>query len=260
MTHEEHRSAFAFGDVLHLADGFLLELSVADGEDFVHHQDLGVKESCYGEAQTDGHTARIALHRGVQVTLAAREIYDLVQLSGDLLFGHAEDSAVQENILPTCHLSVEARADLEQAGDASAGADRAHGRASDLTEEFQERRFAGAVLADDAYDVALLDTEVDIAERPDVVGVGLGGTVVDRADLEVGVILTQDGGLPPAVEVVAEGACGHEAQAVLFADVVEFDCCCHCCLYIYIKSKTHQLSSFILQRLKRCMSSRLNRR
>jgi hypothetical protein len=26
---------------------------------------------------------------------------------------------------------------------------------------------------------------------------------------------------------VAEGACGHEAQAVLFAYVVEFDCCCH---------------------------------
>jgi hypothetical protein len=24
---------------------------------------------------------------------------------------------------------------------------------------------------------------------------------------------------------VADGACGHEAQAVLFADVVEFDCC-----------------------------------
>ena len=30
-----------------------------------------------------------------------------------------------------------------------------------------------------------------------------------------------------ATEVVADGACGHEAQAVLFADVVEFDCCCH---------------------------------
>ena len=28
-----------------------------------------------------------------------------------------------------------------------------------------------------------------------------------------------------ATVVVADGACGHEAQAVLFADVVEFDCC-----------------------------------
>ena len=30
-----------------------------------------------------------------------------------------------------------------------------------------------------------------------------------------------------ATEVVADGAGGHEAEAVLLADVVEFDCCCH---------------------------------
>ena len=49
------------------------------------------------------------------------------------------------------------------------------------------------------------------------------------------VLLAQDGGLPPAVEVVADGACGHEAQAVLLADVVEFDCCCHM-FFIFIIS------------------------
>ena len=122
---------------------------------------------------------------------------------------------------------MEARADLQQAGDSAPRADSAHGRASDLAEEFEQGTLAGAVLADDADDVALLDLEVDIAERPDVVGVGFRGAVVDRADLEVGVFLAQNGGLPPAVEVVTDGACGHEAQAVLFADVVEFDCCCH---------------------------------
>ena len=47
-----------------------------------------------------------------------------------------------------------------------------------------------------------------------------------------------------ATEVVADGACGHEAQAVLFAYVVEFDCCCHM-LFIYFKSKTNQLLSFL---------------
>jgi hypothetical protein len=35
-----------------------------------------------------------------------------------------------------------------------------------------------------------------------------------------------------ATEVMADGACGHEAQAVLFADVVEFDCCCHMFLFL----------------------------
>ena len=120
---------------------------------------------------------------------------------------------------------MEARTDLQQTGDASAGADRTHSGAGDLTEEFQEGTLAGAVLADDADDVALLHLEVDIAERPDVVGVGFRGAVVDRADLQVGVLAAEDGGLPPAVEVVADGACGHESQAVLLAYVVEFDCC-----------------------------------
>ena len=106
---------------------------------------------------------------------------------------------------------METRTDLQEASDTAPSADTSHGRASDLTEELQERRFASAVLADDADDVALLDLEVDIAERPDIVGVGLRGAVVDRADLQVGVLAAEDGGLPPAVEVMADGACGHEA-------------------------------------------------
>ena len=128
---------------------------------------------------------------------------------------------------------MEARTDLQEASDPAPRADSTDGRACDFAEEFQQGTLAGAVLADDAYDVALLDLEVDIAERPDIVGVGFLGAVVDRADLEVRVLLAQDGGLPPAVEIVADGACGHEAQAVLFADVVEFDCCCHMVVYIY---------------------------
>ena len=125
---------------------------------------------------------------------------------------------------------MEARTDLQETGDSAPSADSAHGRTRDLTEEFQQSGLARTVLADDADDVALLDLEVDIAERPDVVGVGFRGAVVDRADLQVGVLAAEDGGLPPAVEVMADGACGHEAQAVLFADVVEFDCCCHNCV------------------------------
>ena len=93
---------------------------------------------------------------------------------------------------------METGTDLQQARDTAAGADSAHSRSGDLTEEFQQGGLAGAVLADDADHVALLDLEVDIAERPDVVGVGFLGAVVDRTDLEVGVFLAQDGGLPCA--------------------------------------------------------------
>ena len=106
---------------------------------------------------------------------------------------------------------MEARTDLQETSDTAAGADSAHCGGGDLAKEFQKGGLAGAVLADDAHHIALLDLEVDIAERPDIVGVGFRGAVVDRTDLEVGVFLAQDGGLPPAVEVVADGAGGHEA-------------------------------------------------
>ena len=153
---------------------------------------------------------------------------------------------------------MEARTDLQQRGDTSAGADSAHSRGGDLTQEFQQGTFAGAVLADDAYHIALLDLEVDIAQRPDVVGVGFLGTVIDRTDLEVGILAAQDGSLPPAVEVVADGAGGDKAEAVLLADVVEFNCCCHCCLYILNQKRINYCLLFAA--LGRFMSSRLNRR
>ncbi|MGN1158455.1 MAG: hypothetical protein ACI4TK_19975, partial [Agathobacter sp.] len=65
MADEEDGAAFALGDVFHLADGFLLELSVAYGEDFVHDEDFGVEMGGYGEAEAHHHTAGVALHGGV---------------------------------------------------------------------------------------------------------------------------------------------------------------------------------------------------
>ena len=73
MGDEEDGAAFALGDVFHLADGFLLELGVAYGEDFVHDEDLGVEVGCYGKAEAHHHTAGIALHRGVDIALTAGE-------------------------------------------------------------------------------------------------------------------------------------------------------------------------------------------
>jgi hypothetical protein len=40
MAHKKHCAALPGGDVLHFADGFFLELSVAYCEDFVHNEDF----------------------------------------------------------------------------------------------------------------------------------------------------------------------------------------------------------------------------
>ena len=78
MTHKQHRTSFATGNILHLADGFLLELGIADSKDFVHHQNLGVEMRSHSEAQTNGHTATITFNWCVDILLAARESNNLV--------------------------------------------------------------------------------------------------------------------------------------------------------------------------------------
>ena len=67
---------------------------------------------------------------------------------------HAEDGAVEVDVLAAGELGVEAGADFEQAADAAAEVDAAGGRLGDAAEDFEQRDLAGAVAADDADDLA----------------------------------------------------------------------------------------------------------
>ncbi len=95
----------------------------------------------------------------------------------------------------------------------------AGGGSGDMAEELQKGALAGTVLTDDTDDIALLDLERNVLQSPDIVTVALGRAVVDLANLEIGVFFAEDGGLPPTVEVVLQGAGADEAEAVLLADI-----------------------------------------
>ena len=58
-------------------------------------------------------------------------------------------------------------ADLEQARDAAAQHDAALRRLGDAAEDLEQRALAGTVAADDADDLAPLDLEAHILERPE---------------------------------------------------------------------------------------------
>ena len=92
---------------------------------------------------------------------------DLVEPADDLGPAHAEDGAVQEDVLATRQLVVEPRADLEQRAHAAVDLDGARRRLRDSREDLQERALARPVSADDADDLAALDLEGDVPERPD---------------------------------------------------------------------------------------------
>ena len=179
MTNEKDCSALALGDVFHLAYRFLLELRIADGEDFVHHQYLRLQERSHRKPQPHRHTRAITLDRRVDIPFAAAEVDDLIQFALYLCAGHAEDGAVHEDIFPTRHLTMEACADFQQRTDTAMRTDSAGGRACDAAQQFKKCGFAGTVLADDADDVALLDLEVDIPQRPDVFGGAFRGSIID---------------------------------------------------------------------------------
>ena len=68
----------------------------------------------------------------------------------DLGAAHAEDGAVEEDVLAPGQLRVEAGPDLEQRADPAGHLGPAGARLGDPREQFQQRALAGAVVADQA--------------------------------------------------------------------------------------------------------------
>ena len=105
-------------DLVHLRQRLALEGGVADGEDLVDEQDLRLEVGGDREGEPHRHPARVALHRGVEEALDVGEGDDFVEAVADLGAPHAEDRAVEEDVLAAGQLRVEAGADLEQRADA----------------------------------------------------------------------------------------------------------------------------------------------
>ena len=92
MADEQDRPA-GLGDFAHLAEAFLAEGGVADGEHFVDEQDLRGQVRGYGEAQAHGHAAGVALHGRLQQLLDAGESDDRGEGGADFAALHAQDGA-----------------------------------------------------------------------------------------------------------------------------------------------------------------------
>ena len=84
MADEENRAPLARRHVLHLAEAFLLELGVADGQDLVDDQDLGFEMCGNRESKTHVHSRRIVLHRSVKEFFGLGERHDLIKFPRDL--------------------------------------------------------------------------------------------------------------------------------------------------------------------------------
>ncbi len=108
---------------------------------------------------------------------------------------------------------MEPCAHLQQAGHSSANLYPTLAGVGDVAEHFEQGALAGPVPADDAHGVALLDLQVQVAERPQDLGlVGHGGTWMHQA-LDRSLGCRHDGVPERRVHVP------HGADAVAFAQV-----------------------------------------
>ncbi len=167
VTHEQHRALVHAGDVAHLAEAPALELGVTDREHFVDHEDLGLEVRRDREREPHRHPAAVALHRDLEEALDAGEVDDRVELPGDLAALHAQDGAVQVDVLASGELGVESGSDLEQAPDATSDPHLARAGLGDPAQDLEQGALARPVAPDDADRLARLDVEVDVFQRPE---------------------------------------------------------------------------------------------
>ena len=155
------------GHIVHLAEALFLEFGVSDRKNFIDDQDLGFEVCSDRKRQPHVHSARIAFDRGVEEPLHFGEVDNFIELAPDFAAGHSQDGAVEKDVFTPAKLGVKSSADLKQAGHPPANGDAPFAWFGDARQDLEQRRFARTVASDHPDHVALIDGEIDIAQRPE---------------------------------------------------------------------------------------------
>src|SRR6185369_16798847 len=117
------------------------------------------------EPEPHVHARRVVLNRRVDERLEPGEPDDVVEAGVELLLRHAEDGAVQVDVLTPGELGMEAGAELEQRRDLPRCGDPPTFRPQDAGDALQQRALARSVLADQPERAPLWHLERDALER-----------------------------------------------------------------------------------------------
>src|SRR5262249_52950563 len=120
---------------------------------------------CKGQAQV--HAAAVALDWRIQKAFDLCKGHHLVKLRFDLRPGHAENRAIEKDVLATSQFRMETGAHFKEARDPAAQNHPAFRRLRDPAQDLQQRRFARPVAPDDAEHLASLDLETHIPQGPE---------------------------------------------------------------------------------------------
>ena len=152
----------------HLLEGvvaLLLEGGVADRQHLVDQEDVGVDLHHQRKGQPHQHSRGVVLQLQVDELLQFGELDDRVEAAAGLARRQPHHHAVEDDVFAGGEVGVEADAELDEGSQPSRHADRAGVGAIDARHQFQQRALAGAVAADDAEELPLLDLKGDPVER-----------------------------------------------------------------------------------------------
>ena len=164
MRHQQNRFAAA-PELRELVETLVREPFVANRQDLVHQEHVGVDVNCHREPEPHVHAGRVGLHRRVDELFQLGELHDLVEPTLDVALRQAEHDAVDEHVLAAGDFRMKAGAELDERRDAAVDAHDAAGRLRDACDELQRRALARSVPADDAVGRSLRHGERDVGER-----------------------------------------------------------------------------------------------
>src|SRR5438309_9216622 len=144
---------------IHGVEAFALEARVADGQNLVDYENIGIKVRGHGKPQAQAHPGRVALDRCIQELCYAGKFHHRVHLGSNLAVFHAQYGAVQINVLASGEFFVKAGAHFEKRGDAARHVNFAGSGIGDFGQHFEKRAFSGAIAPDDAHDFPGIDTK-----------------------------------------------------------------------------------------------------
>src|SRR5262245_59156139 len=101
-------------DFADLSQAFFLKRSIAHRQDLVNQKNLWLKMRGNRKRQAHMHPAGIMLDRSVEKFLYLRKVDDFIKSPIDLPSPHAQDSAVEINVLTPGKLRVESGANFEE--------------------------------------------------------------------------------------------------------------------------------------------------
>ena len=162
------------GDVRHVeqlrawAHGALRELGVADAEDLVEQQNLGVDIGGDRKREAQQHATRVILHGNVARVGQAGEFEDALGFAAHIPRAEPEKRAREQNVLRRRQFDVEAGAEFQQRRHAASNGHLASRRSVDAEHQLEQRALPGAVAAEDADTLAVADPKRQVAIQPGV--------------------------------------------------------------------------------------------